>query len=106
MPTLKELPAPAKRSDVYHEQLAHHPGIHQAVKAFYGSPNRDVPGEILDDELLDTFVAVYQELGDWALVGEYVRKHTTREDKIQARGVLINLARLKRENGGTYPWVK
>lgn len=104
MPEVREMPHLAERRDAHHVELSRHPGVHEAIRVFYGRTSVSIPPEIIDDELLDTIVLVYKELKDWKLVGEYCKIHTSYDEKVQARAVLMNLARLRRENGGRYPW--
>lgn len=99
---MHEMPAKVPRKNSWYEKMSHDPEIHAAVKSFLGF-NRDVPSEIIDDELIDMIWETRMKF-NWTgeQVGKYVKSVATREERAQARAVLMNLSKMKREGG--YPW--
>lgn len=98
------MPAPAPRSHPRYEVLSRDPKIHEVIGIFLGF-GRSYPPEILDDELLDAIDAALNKCGgDAKAAAQIFLDHTPREDRARCRAVLINLSRMRRENGGKLSW--
>lgn len=83
--------------------MAHHPLVQDTIKYFLGH-GRSFPPEILDEELVWQIFAVAQNLGALG-AAQFYKENTPFSLRAQCRAVLMNLSRMRRENGGYYPWV-
>lgn len=98
----KEWPHPALRSGPEMVVLSVDREIHQAISYFLGF-GRSYPPEILDDELLLIIKEHLQMLGPKG-TADYFKSVLSHELRAQCRAVLMNLTKMRRENGGHYPW--
>lgn len=98
-----KLPQPVSRRDLEHERFSRDPGVHRAIGVFIGF-GRSVPPEILDDELLDAIATLRLNGLSWEQIGMEFRKKHGFKGRAQLRAVLMNLSRMRRENGGRLPW--
>jgi hypothetical protein len=98
----RESPHPAVWQKPETETLARHPLVTDTIKYFLGH-GRSFPPEILDEELVWQIFEVAKSVGS-IQAGMLYREHTPRELRAQCRAVLMNLSRMRRENGGKLPW--
>lgn len=105
-PRFVEAPSPAACAVTpcpVHAWLKSEPGVHETISTVLGF-GRSYPDEIIDDCFIELVRELRFNLGSYKAAGGFLKKTMTRAQRVQARAVLINLSRIRRENGGRLPW--
>lgn len=96
------LPRPAARSSAAVAALAASAEVQAVVRGFMGF-GRTLPAEILDESLVLRIKRAV-DFGGVDFAVKFFLFVVPKRTRVQARAVLMNLSKMRRQNGGRLPW--